>query len=58
MARPPPGHTEGISWRPRTGAPGSAVPEHYGPWQTCYDRFVRWRRDGTWGMLVTRCGIA
>jgi transposase len=28
------------------------VPERYGPWQTCYDRFVRWRRDGTWDRLL------
>lgn len=29
------------------------MPECYGPWQTCYDRFVRWRRDGTWECLLT-----
>jgi transposase len=23
-------------------------PKRYCPWQACYDRFVRWRRDGTW----------
>ena len=27
---------------------GATAPRRYGPWQTCYDRFVRWRRDGTW----------
>jgi len=42
----------GILWRLRTGAPWRDVPERYGPWQTVYDRFVRWRRDGTWGRLV------
>ncbi len=21
-------------------------------WQTCYDRFVRWQRDGTWDTLL------
>lgn len=31
-----------------TGAPWRDIPERYGPWQTAYDRFVRWRRDGTW----------
>lgn len=46
--------TDGILWRLRTGAPWRDVPEHYGPWQTLYDRFVRWRRDGTWEMLLTR----
>lgn len=42
----------GIVWRLRTGAPWRDVPERYGPWQTCYDRFVRWQRDGTWLRLL------
>src|ERR671933_1642446 len=42
----------GILWRLRVGAPWRDVPGRYGPWQTCYDRFVRWRRDGTWGRLL------
>src|SRR5438874_7677648 len=42
----------GIRWRERTGAPWRDLPERYGPWQTCYDRFVRWRRDGTWDRLL------
>src|ERR671919_2241194 len=42
----------GILWRLRTGAPWRDLPERYGPWQTCYDRFVRWRRDGTWDLLL------
>lgn len=24
----------------------------YGPWQICYDRFVRWSRNGTWQRLL------
>ena len=42
----------GILWRLRTGAPWRDLPSRYGPWQTCYDRFVRWRRDGTWDRLL------
>jgi transposase len=42
----------GILWKLRTGAPWRDVPARYGPWQTCYDRFVRWRRDGTWTRLL------
>ncbi len=42
----------GILWRLRTGAPWRDLPERYGPWQTCHDRFVRWRRDGTWDRLL------
>jgi transposase len=43
----------GILWKLRTGAPWRDLPERYGPWQTVYDRFVRWRRDGTWDRLLT-----
>ncbi len=32
----------GILWRLRSRAPWRDMPERYGPWQTCYDRFVRW----------------
>jgi transposase len=45
--------TNGILWKLRTGAPWRDLPERYGPWQICYDRFVRWRRDGTWEHLLT-----
>lgn len=42
----------GILWRLRTGAPWRDIPARYGPWQTCYDRYVRWSRNGVWqGML-------
>ena len=44
----------GILWKLRTGAPWRDLPERYGPWQTCYDRFVRWRRDGTWERLLAQ----
>jgi transposase len=44
---------DGILWKVRTGAPWRDLPpERYGPWQTCYDRFVRWRRDGIWDRLL------
>src|ERR1051326_6070990 len=36
----------GIRWRERTGAPWRDIPERYGPWQTCFDRFTRWQRRG------------
>ena len=44
----------GILWKLRTGAPWRDLPSRYGPWQTCYDRFVRWRRDGIWDRLLSR----
>ena len=42
----------GILWVIATGAPWRDAPERYGPWQTLYDRFVRWTRDGTWDRLL------
>jgi hypothetical protein len=38
----------GILWHLHTGAPWPDTPERYGPWQTVYDRFNRWRKDGTY----------
>jgi len=43
----------GILWILHTGAPWRDLPERYGPWQTVYDRFNRWRRDGTWAKILT-----
>jgi transposase len=43
---------DGMLWKVRTGAPWRDLPERYGPWQTCYERFVRWRQDGTWERLL------
>lgn len=42
----------GILWHLHTGAPWPDLPERYGPWKTVYDRFQRWRRDGTWARIL------
>lgn len=42
----------GILWHLHTGAPWPDTPERYGPWKTIYDRFQRWRRDGTWANIL------
>jgi transposase len=47
----------GILWRLRTGAPWHDIPSAFGPWQTLYDRFVRWRRDGTWLRILKPCKL-
>jgi transposase len=38
----------GILWKLATGVPWRDLPERYGPWQTCYERFCRWQADGIW----------
>jgi transposase len=42
----------GVRWRTRTGAPWRDIPPAYGPWKTIWNRFSRWRADGTWARLV------
>ncbi len=42
----------GILWRFRTGSPWADVPERYGPYTTCYNRFIRWRKAGVWDGLL------
>jgi transposase len=43
---------DGIRWRARTGAAWRDIPARYGPWQTIYGQFQRWRRDGTWQRIL------
>ena len=42
----------GIFWVLRSGAPWRDLPEMFGPYTTCYNRFVRWRRAGVWGRII------
>jgi transposase len=42
----------GIFWRLRSGAPWADIPERYGPYTTCYNRFVRWQKAGVWDQLL------
>jgi transposase len=43
----------GIFWVLRSGAPWRDLPDNFGPYTTCYNRFVRWRRAGVWGGIMT-----
>ena len=43
----------GIFWRLRSGAPWADIPERFGPYTTCYNRFVRWRAAGVWDRILT-----
>jgi transposase len=42
----------GIFWILRSGAPWRDLPETFGPYTTCYNRFVRWGRDGIWDQIM------
>jgi transposase len=35
------------------GAPWRDLPETFGPYAIGYNRFVRWRRAGVWGRIIT-----
>ncbi|HEX8047420.1 transposase [Rhizobium sp.] len=37
--------------RLRTGSPWADIPERYGPYATCYNRFVRRRKAGVWANI-------
>ncbi len=45
---------DAILWIMKTGAAWRDLPERFGPWQTAYERFTRWRRDGTLDRVVAR----
>jgi transposase len=42
----------GFFWVLRSGAPWRDLPECYGPYTTCYNRFVRWRCAGVWDRIL------
>jgi transposase len=42
----------GILWVLRSGAPWRDLPDNFGPYTTCYNRFVRWRRAGVWSGIM------
>jgi hypothetical protein len=44
----------GIFWVLRSGAPWRDLPDSFGPYTTCYNRFVRWRRAGETLSAVVR----
>jgi len=37
----------------RSGAPWRDLPDDFGPYTTCYNRFVRWRRAGVWVKIMS-----
>src|SRR5260221_13791752 len=43
---------KGIFWVLHSGAPWRDLPEPYGPYTTCYNRFVRWRQAGVWDQIM------
>jgi transposase len=43
----------GIFWVLRSGAPWRDLPANFGPYTTCYNRFIRWRRAGVWAKIMS-----
>jgi transposase len=48
----------GIFWVLRSGAPWRDLLDAFGPYTTCYNRFVRWRRAGVWSRIVDALAAA
>jgi transposase len=48
----------GIFWILRSGAPWRDLPDDFGPYTTCYNCFVRWRRAGVWRRMMDALATA
>lgn len=48
---------DGIFWILSTGAPWRDLPERFGPWQTVYDHFAKWRAAGVYSDIVQRLQV-
>ena len=44
---------DGMLWVMTTGTSWRQLPETFGPWQTVYYRFQRWKRVGLWEQIRT-----
>jgi transposase len=42
----------GIFWILSTGAPWRDLPERFGPWQSVYGYFSRWRKAGVFARII------
>jgi transposase len=40
-------------WVQRTGVGWRELPARFGPWQTAYGRFNRWRSVGLWSRIIS-----
>jgi len=48
----------GIFWVLRSGAPWRDLPDCYGPYMTCYNRFNRWGKAGIWDQILETIATA
>jgi hypothetical protein len=42
----------GMLWIVHTGVSWRELPERFGPWQTVYGRYQRWRQAGIWQQVL------
>jgi len=47
----------GLFWILATGAPWRDLPERFGPWQTVYDHFRKWRKSGVFAAIIERLQV-
>jgi transposase len=53
--RPPADHRkvlDGAFWIARTGAPWRDLPEYFGEWNSVYQQFRRWAKDGVFELML------
>ncbi len=44
---------EAVLWIARTGSPWRDLPDEFGLWNSVYQRFARWSRQGVWHRMFS-----
>lgn len=47
---------DAVVWIARTGAPWRDLPERFGKWNTVFQRFNRWCKQGVWQRVLETVG--
>jgi len=47
----------GMLWIEQSRMPWRDLPERYGPWESVYARFIKWKKAGIWEQILNELNL-